>query len=58
MLVVAVLTVLTGLYVGLDAMSWAFVLACIGAVLTTELINTAIETVVDLVSPEVSSYGW
>ena len=48
----AVLTVVAGLFVGLDAVSWALVLACIGAVLTTELINTAIETVVDLVSPE------
>jgi diacylglycerol kinase len=52
MAVVAAVTVVVGLFVGLDAVSWALVLACIGAVLTTELLNTAIETVVDLVSPE------
>ena len=52
MAVAAAVTVVVGLFVGLDAVSWALVLACIGAVLTTELLNTAIETVVDLVSPE------
>ena len=58
MSVAAVLTVIAGLFVGLDAVSWALVLACIGAVLTTELLNTAIETVVDLVSPRVSFLCW
>jgi len=41
-----------GLVVGLDAMSWAIVLLCCGLVIFAELVNTAIETVVDLVSPE------
>ena len=36
----------------LDLVSWAIVLLCIGCVLAAELMNTAIETVVDLVSPE------
>ena len=33
-------------------MSWAIVLVCCGMVIAAELLNTAIETVVDLVSPE------
>ncbi|MCI6273620.1 MAG: diacylglycerol kinase family protein [Coriobacteriaceae bacterium] len=41
-----------GIAVGLDPMSWAIVLVCCGAVISAELLNTAIETVVDLVSPE------
>lgn len=41
-----------GILLRIDALSWACVLICCGAVIVTELINTAIETVVDLVSPE------
>ena len=44
--------VTVGLLVGLDAVSWAIVLVCCGVVISAELINTAIEKVVDLVSPE------
>lgn len=44
--------VAAGLLVGLDAVEWGIVLLCCGAVLSAELINTSIETVVDLVSPE------
>lgn len=35
-----------------DLISWAIVLLSCGVVLAAELLNTAIETVVDLVSPE------
>lgn len=44
--------VAAGLVVGLDAMSWCVLLLCCGCVLGAELMNTAVETVVDLVSPE------
>lgn len=44
--------IVLGLVVGLDAVSWAVVLLCCGVVITAELLNTAVETVVDLVSPE------
>ena len=47
-----VAVVIAGLIVGLDAAGWGIILLCCGAVLCAELINTAIETVVDLVSPE------
>ena len=45
-------TILVGLIVGLDAPSWAILLLCCGCVIAAELFNTAIEKVVDLVSPE------
>ena len=41
-----------GLIRRIDAVSWAVVLVCCGMVIAAELLNTAIETVVDLVSPE------
>lgn len=52
MLVIGTITIIAGLIVGLDALSWAIVLLCCGVVIAAELLNTAIETVVDLVSPE------
>ena len=47
-----VFAVVAGLVVGLEPVEWGFVLLCCGVVLCAELLNTAIETVVDLVSPE------
>ena len=52
MLVGGALAILAGIVLRIDALSWACVLICCGSVIVTELINTAIETVVDLVSPE------
>ncbi|MBQ9058371.1 MAG: diacylglycerol kinase family protein [Atopobiaceae bacterium] len=52
MLGAAAFIVALGLIVQLDLMSWAVILLCCGAVLMAELMNTAIETIVDLVSPE------
>ncbi len=43
---------IAGLIVGLDLIEWAIVILCCGIVISSELVNTAIETVVDLVSPE------
>ena len=48
----AVFAIAMGLILRIDAVSWAVIVVCIGAVLVTELLNTAIETIVDLVSPE------
>lgn len=48
----AVFAVVMGLLLRIDALSWACVLICCGCVISTELVNTAIETIVDLVSPE------
>ncbi|MBR3225241.1 MAG: diacylglycerol kinase family protein [Atopobiaceae bacterium] len=44
--------IVVGIALGLDFISWAIVLLCCGVVIAAELLNTAIETVVDLVSPE------
>ncbi|MEE1274340.1 MAG: diacylglycerol kinase family protein [Olegusella sp.] len=44
--------IVAGVIVGLDLMSWAIIALCCGVVISSELVNTAIETVVDLVSPE------
>lgn len=41
-----------GLVLQIDLISWAIVILCCGVVIAAELMNTAIETVVDLVSPE------
>lgn len=51
-LVAAVLVLLAGWYVGLSAVEWTVVLLCIALVIALELVNTAIEVLVDLVSPE------
>lgn len=47
-----VIAVIAGVVAGLDAAGWGVVLLCCGVVLSAELVNTSIETVVDLVSPE------
>ena len=44
--------VVAGIIVGLTPVEWGIVLLCCGCVLSAELVNTAIETIVDLVSPE------
>ncbi|MCC6097946.1 MAG: diacylglycerol kinase family protein [Olsenella sp.] len=46
------LAITLGLAIGLDAESWAIILLCCGVVISAELLNTSIEAVVDLVSPE------
>lgn len=52
MLVVGALAIVAGLVIGLDLVSWAVIVLCCGVVIGAELLNTAVETVVDLVSPE------
>ena len=51
-LAVAVVTLALGAVVLRDPLEWAVVILCCGCVIGAELINTAIEHVVDLVSPE------
>ncbi len=52
MLAVGACAIVAGLALQIDLISWAIVLLCCGVVIMAELMNTAIETVVDLVSPE------
>lgn len=51
-LAIAAAAVVLGFAFGIDAASWAAVILCIAAVFAAECVNTAIESVVDLVSPE------
>ncbi|HIY83917.1 diacylglycerol kinase family protein [Rubneribacter sp.] len=51
-LAAAAVAVAAGLVLGIDAVSWAVVTLCIAAVVSAECLNTALESVVDLVSPE------
>ncbi len=46
------LAIVAGFVLQIDLISWAIVILCCGVVIAAELMNTAIETVVDLVSPE------
>ena len=57
MICVGATAIIVGLIVRLDALSWCLVLLCCGLVCTAELLNTAIEKVVDLVSPEFHPYA-
>ena len=52
MLAAGACAIVAGLALQLDLISWAIILLCCGVVITAELLNTAVETVVDLVSPE------
>lgn len=44
--------VVMGFLVNLNPAEWAVVVVCTGMVLTAELLNTAIEKTIDLVSPQ------
>ena len=49
---IAALVVAIGIFLDLPLRDWAVLALTIGAVLTGELINTVVEAVVDLASPE------
>ena len=51
-LLATVLVIVLGLYFQISSNAWTAILICCGLVLSLETINTAIEKLVDLVSPE------
>ena len=51
LLAIAVVTV-AGIYLGLTAIEWAILALTIGFVVSMEMMNSAIEAIVDYVSPE------
>ena len=51
-LIVTVCVVVAGFAFGITPGEWAAVVLCIGMVIAAELFNTAIERLVDLVSPQ------
>ena len=48
----AVLAVVLGFAFRIDVSSWLAIIVCIGMVCALEVVNTAIESAIDLVSPE------
>lgn len=52
--VVALLVILVSLFLGFNLYEWVILLFTIFLVLVLELINTAMEEIVDIVSPEVT----
>ncbi|WP_297155820.1 diacylglycerol kinase family protein [uncultured Ellagibacter sp.] len=48
----AVIAIALGFALRIDASSWLAIVICIGMVMAAETVNTAVECVVDLVSPE------
>ena len=44
--------VIAGFVLGITRMEWMIIILCIGVVIAAELFNTAIEKLVDLVSPQ------
>lgn len=48
----AFLVCVAGIFFNISATDWIIICLCIGIVLSAELMNSAIENIVDLVSPE------
>ncbi len=48
----AILTVLAALFLKVNSNDWCILLICIGLVMALEMMNSAIEGIVDLVSPQ------
>jgi diacylglycerol kinase len=46
------ITVVLGFFFGIKAIEWCVIALCCGAVFSAEAMNTAIENIVDLVSPQ------
>lgn len=51
-LTIMILVILSGLIFNISILEWILCIVCFGIVISGELFNTAIETVVDMVSPE------
>ena len=51
-LIATAVVVIAGFVLGITHMEWMIIILCIGVVIAAELFNTAIEKLVDLVSPQ------
>jgi diacylglycerol kinase (ATP) len=56
-LLIAILVISAGIYFQITAYEWTIILICIGGVLSAEIFNTAIEKIVDHLSPEKNKYA-
>lgn len=50
-LVAALFAIILGIILGINKVEWCIIIICIGAVMTLEILNTAMERLVDLVEP-------
>ena len=53
MILASIVVVIGGFYFSISSAEWLFCIAMMGSVMACEMINTAIEAVVDLISPEI-----
>ena len=51
-MLMALFVVLTGSYLQVSTAEWLWLIACIGMVMVAEIFNTAVEKLVDMVSPQ------
>jgi diacylglycerol kinase (ATP) len=49
---IAILTIALSIWLSISAFEWVCIVLCIGLVIAAEMTNSAIEALVDLVSPE------
>ena len=50
--VISLAVILLGIWLGISAPSWAIIFLTMGLVWTAECLNTAVESILDLVSPQ------
>lgn len=53
-LIISIFVGITGWYLQFSPIEWSIILGCFGLVIGAELMNTAIEKLVDLVSPDIN----
>jgi len=51
---IAILVVVMGIVLGISRIEWIIIILCIGIVFAAEILNTSIERLVDIVSPQIS----
>lgn len=51
-MVAAILAIVMGIIFRISTIEWTLIVLCIGLVFTAEIMNTAVEKLVDLVSPQ------
>lgn len=56
-LLIAILVISAGIYFQITTYEWTTILICVGGVLSAEIFNTAIEKMVDHLSPEKNKYA-
>ncbi|MGB3259464.1 diacylglycerol kinase family protein [Paenisporosarcina sp.] len=52
-LIAAIVVILTGIFSHLSTIEWIILILCISGMLSLELVNSALERVVDLASPDI-----